>query len=112
MTTVLTELPLFTDLDYVYGVNIEGQSKQIRIYWNSRCMQWHMDLRNEDQTEIAMGVPLVVEYPILIDYRMAVNGLSGYFVLVTKIMGNPPDTTSDSSVLPQFYSLLYVYITE
>lgn len=112
MTTVLTELPLFTDLDYVYGINIEGQSKQIRIYWNARCGMWHMDLRNEDQTEIAMGVPLVIEYPILIDFQMTDYGLTGYFVLVTDVVGTPPPVTSASSVVPQFYSLLYVYVTE
>lgn len=110
--TVITELPLFTDLRYRYGAPIEGQQKQFTFYWNSRSRQWHMDILNEDQTPVVLGVPLVAQYPMLADHPMRDNLLTGYFVLLPTIVGTPPSITSSSSVVPEAYKLFYVYIKE
>jgi len=114
MSTVIIELPLYTEpLDYIYGTVLEDEAKQLRFYWNSRSGQWHMDIRNEDQTEVVLGVPLVINYPILADHPMyAQFGLSGYFVLLAKVTGEIPAPDSASSVIPEFYQLDYVYIKE
>lgn len=112
MSTIITELPLYTDLDYVYGTNLEGESKQIRIYWNERSGQWHMDIRNEDQTPVILGVPLVINYPMLVDHPLQSYGLTGYFLLLPNTIVSTPDVTSTSSVLPQYYTFMYVYLTD
>lgn len=112
MTTVITELPLYTDLIYRYGAPIEGQQKQFTFYWNDRAAQWHMDVRNEDQTVVVLGVPLVAEYPILADHPMQKDLLTGYFVLLPNIVGTPPDITSDSSIVPESFKFFYVYIKD
>lgn len=112
-TTVITELPLFADiLPYRYGTPIEGQQKQFEFYWNSRAAQWHMNIRNEDQTVVVLGVPLVAEYPMLADHPMRDNLLTGYFVLLPSIVGTPPPITSDYTVVPESYKLFYVYIKD
>lgn len=112
-TTVITELPLYLDsLSYRYGAAIEGQQKQFEFYWNSRSAQWHMNIRNEDQTVVVLGVPLVAEYPMLADHPMRDQLLTGYFVMLPSIVGTPPSITSDSTVVPEYYKLLYVYIKD
>lgn len=112
MSTIITELPLFSDAErYVYGTNIENQSKQLEFYWNSRSSQWHMDIRNEDQTVVVQGVALVVEYPILVDHPMEEFGLTGYFLLLPNIVNDPPPPDAGLEVLPMYYDLFYVYLT-
>lgn len=112
MLTVITDLPLYTETDYVYGTNLEGQSKQLHFYWNDRSGQWHMDIRNEDQTPVVLGVPLVINYPMLVDYPLESQGLTGYFILLSNAANTTPDVTSASSVIPQYFVLKYVYFTE
>lgn len=111
-TTTIIELPLFTDPNYHYGATIEGQQKQFTFYWNYRTASWHMDLKNEDQTIIVSGVPLVAEYPMLADHPMQEFLLSGYFVLLPSIVGTPAPIASDLTVIPESYSLFYVYVQE
>lgn len=111
-TTVITELPLFTDSIYRYGATIEGQQKQFTFYWNARTASWHMDIKNEDQTEVVSGVALVSEYPMLADHPMEQFLLSGYFVLLPAIAGTPPPLDSSLTVIPESYSLFYVYIRD
>lgn len=112
MSTVITELPLYTDRMYRYGAPIEGQQKQFTFYWNDRTSQWHMDIRNEDQTVVVLGVPLVAQYPMLADHPMEDQLLTGYFVLLPNIVGTPPDITSDLLVVPETFKLFYVYIKD
>ena len=112
-TTVITQLPLYADTDnYRYGATIEGQQKQFTFYWNYRTKSWHMDIRNEDQTEIVLGVALVAEYPMLADHPMQEFLLTGYFVLLPNIAGTPPPIDRDLTVIPETFSLFYVYIRD
>jgi len=113
MNTIIIQLPLYSDtLLYRYGISIEGQAKQFTFYWNNRTASWHMDIRNEDQTVIVSGVPLVINYPMLADHPMEEFGLTGYFVLLCNIVGVPPAINSDYTVIPSFFTLCYVTITE
>lgn len=110
--TVIVQLPLYTDLIYRYGATLEEESKQFTFYWNSRSTQWHMDIHNEDQTLIVQGVPLVAQYPMLVDYPLTRFGLTGYFILLP-INASQVSTLGDSSsIMPQFFELFYVFTME
>lgn len=111
-TTTIVELPLYTDLIYRYGAAIEGQQKQFTFYWNNRVGLWHMDIRNEDQTVVVLGVPLIAEYPMLVDHPMLEYGLTGYFVLLPSITGEPPAFESAYTVVPENFKLYYNYVTD
>ena len=110
--TTMINLPLYQDLIYRYGVTLEEEAKQFTFYWNSRCAQWHMDIHNEDRTVIVQGIPLVTQYPILADFPLENHGLTGYFMLLP-INTSQVQTLDDSSqIMPQFFELFYIYITE
>lgn len=112
MATVYTELPLFPDLKYRYGISLQGISYQITFYWNARIMQWHMDILLEDQTPVVLGIALVSQYPMLVDYNLEEIGLTGYFVLMPVNVSVATQLNNESSVMPEFFKLYYVYVTE
>ncbi|QNR53870.1 hypothetical protein phiK7A1_082 [Pseudomonas phage phiK7A1] len=111
-TTTIIGLPLYKDPIYRYGVTLEEEAKQLTFYWNSRCKQWHMDMHNEDQTVVVQGIPLVAQYPILIDYPLEAAGLTGYFILLPVNSSQVASLNDDMSIMPQFFELFYTYITE
>ncbi|WYN05065.1 virion structural protein [Pseudomonas phage UNO-G1W1] len=111
-TTVYVEMPLYADLKYRYSLSLEGQSFQFTFYWNTRCSQWHMDLRQEDQTPILLGYALVPQYPMGIDYNLEDYGLNGYFKLLPVNSSISSKLTEESSIMPEFFKLYYVYNTE
>lgn len=112
MSTVYVELPLYSDLKYRYGLSLEGQSWQFTFYWNTRCSQWHMDLRSEDQSPVILGYGLVPQYPMMVDYNLEDYGLSGYFLLLPINSTISNKITEESSIMPEFFSLFYVYNVE
>lgn len=111
-TTTAIEVPLYTDLKYRYGIALEGQSYQFTFYWNERCSQWHMDLRLENQTPILLGYALVPQYPMTIDYNLEDVGLTGYFMLLPVSATISNKISEESSIMPQFFSLFYIYEQE
>lgn len=111
-STVYIELPLFTEEKYRYGISLEGISWQFTFYWNGRAMQWHMDIRREDQTPLVLGVPIVTQYPMLVDYNLEEQGLTGYFLLMPVNVAVAEQLTQESSVMPEFFKLYYVYLSE
>lgn len=112
MSTIYVELPLYKDLKYRYALALEGQSWQFTFYWNTRCKQWQMDLRMEDQTPLVLGHGIVPQYPMMVDYNLEGYGLSGYFILLPVNSTLSSKITEDSSVVPEFFSLFYVYNVE
>lgn len=112
MTTVYTELPLFSDLRYRYGATLQGVSWQFTFYWNERINQWHMDIRREDQTALVLGIAMVPQYPMLIDYNLEESGLTGYFLLMPVNVSVAEQLDDESSVMPEFFKFYYVYVTE
>ncbi|CUR44316.1 virion structural protein [Pseudomonas phage VCM] len=112
MSTIYVELPLFTDAKYRYGLALEGQSWQFTFYWNTRCSQWHMDLRMEDQTPVVLGYALVPQYPMMVDYNLEDIGLTGYFILLPINATISNKITEESDIMPEFFSLFYVYNVE
>ncbi|ATW58384.1 hypothetical protein CNR37_00177 [Pseudomonas phage ventosus] len=110
--TVYIEMPLFSDEKYRYSIPLEGTSWQFTFYWNGRAGQWHMDILREDQTPLVLGQPLVAQYPMLIDYNLEEQGLTGYFLLMPVNVEITTQITEDSSVVPEFFKLYYVYLPE
>lgn len=111
-STILIEMPLFSDLKYRYAITLEGISWQLTFYWNDRCSQWNMDLRQEDQTPVLLGYSLVPQYPMCVDYNLEDYGLTGYFLLLPVNATISNKITEESSIMPEFFSLFYVYNTE
>lgn len=110
--TVYIELPLFLEEKYRYGISLEGISWQFTFYWNGRCGQWHMDIRKEDQTPLVLGIALVAQYPMLVDYNLEEQGLTGYFLLMPVNIAIADQINAESSVVPEFFKLYYVYLSE
>ncbi len=112
MSTVITELPLFSDPMYRYGTSIEDTSKQLTFYWNSRASTWHMDIHNEDQTLVVQGIALVAQYPLLADQRLEQYGMTGYFLLLPDNESQVPLLSESRAIMPDFFKLFYVYQSE
>ncbi|WP_338807659.1 hypothetical protein V8U11_16045 [Pseudomonas chlororaphis] len=112
MSTVLVELPLFSELSYRYSASLETVSLQFKYYWNERATQWQMDIRLEDQTPVILGYALVPQYPMLIDLPLENIGLSGHFELLPVNVAVASALTQESSVMPEFFKLYYVYDVE
>ena len=112
MSTVFVELPLFSDLNYRYNASLETVSLQFKYYWNQRATQWQMDIRLEDQTPVVLGYALVPQYPILDDVTLETVGLSGHFELLPVNSAIASAITQESSVMPEFFKLYYVYDVE
>lgn len=111
-TTTIVQLPLYTDNIYRYGATLEEESKQFTFYWNSRTASWHMDIHNEDLTVVVQGIALVAQYPMLVDYPLTQYGLNGYFMLLPINASQVSTLGNSSMIMPQFFELFYIYITE
>jgi hypothetical protein len=107
-TYSVTEVPLYQDTYYRYTLNLEGIQRTLNFYWNERDGGWHFDLKNIDGTPVILGQKLVAQYPILVDYRLTSKSLSGYMMLVPNNIETRVDPL-DSSVIPQFFKLYYIY---
>lgn len=110
--TIYVEIPLFSDENYRYGISLEGVSWQLAFNWNGRSGQWHMDIRREDQTPLVLGQALVAQYPMLVDYNLEESGMTGYFLLLPVNIEITTQINEDYTVMPEFFKLYYVYITE
>jgi len=108
MSFSITELPLYQDTFYRYTINLEGLQRTFNYYWNERAGAWHFDVKNADGTPVILGQALVAQYPIVVDYPLKSESMTGYFLLLP----NNPDTRMDpleSSVVPQFFKFYYLY---
>lgn len=112
MKTNLIEMPLYADKTYRYSLSLQGQSWQFKFYWVDRAMQWHMDIRREDQTAVILGHALVPQYPMLDDLALEDIGLTGRFILMPVNVAVSTAITKESSVMPEFFKLYYQYETE
>lgn len=112
MSTVFVQLPLHSDLSYRYSASLETVSLQFKFYWNERATQWLMDIRLEDQTPVVLGYALVSQFPMLADTTLESVGLSGHFELMPVNIAVASSITLESSVVPEFFKLYYVYDVE
>lgn len=111
MAITTITLPLYSEKKYRYSTNIEGQSWQLTFRWNDRATQWHLDLHKEDQTPVLLGQSLVAQYPMFVDYVLEDFGLSGYFLLLPTNSSVANKLSDGHTIMPQFFSLQYVYNT-
>lgn len=101
-------LPLFDDVYYTYSIALENNKFIVSFLWNERDKAWRMSIRREDQRPVVLGYKIVSSYPMMADYALEDDGLSGYFVLFPKSYENY--TLNDSpEAMSQYYNLLYMY---
>lgn len=106
---IVTQLPLSeTDVYYTYSTALEDSNFILTFLWNDRDKAWRMDIRKEDNTPVVLGYKIVSSYPMMADYTLNDDGLSGYFALVPKSKESGL-LSSSPSAMRQYYQLFYVY---
>lgn len=109
MTQVAVELPLFSDPSYQYNISLENRSRQLIFNWNDRTESWYMDVLNDDGTVVMLGVKLVPQYPIAVDYKLDAYGMTGYFILMQKNVNQLGVKYNLITDIPERYSFYYVF---
>jgi hypothetical protein len=104
----ILQLPIFEEIYYTYAIGLENQRYLLTFLWNERDSAWRMDIRHEDQKPIVLGYKLVPSYPMMADYSLEDDGLSGYFILIHKSQENGV-LSKDFSSMAQYYNLYYIY---
>lgn len=104
----LVNLPLYDDPFYTYSAGLEGKRYIFTFRWNDRDSAWRMDIRHDNQDPIILGHKVVSSFPMMADYALQDDGLSGYFALLpkTREMGILHDQIGN---MKQYYNLYYVY---
>lgn len=104
------KLPLYSDADYNYAVNLQGTSYIVDFKYNSRMGLYIISLYTADNIPIFEGEALVPSYPIGLDY--ALNTLTGFFWMEEKanIISEPYKTFPEN--IDEYYSLYYLYSTD
>jgi hypothetical protein len=54
---------------YRQRTTLDGRDYVLTIYWNERNGRWYMDIADQDDVPLAMGVKLVADLPLLRLYR-------------------------------------------
>lgn len=52
-------------LNYVQTTQLEGVEYVMHFYWSTREDCWYLDITDQEANELAMGVRLVVNWPVL-----------------------------------------------
>ena len=105
MTVMFVTLPLHSDEDYQYTIALEKVAYNIRLYYNFRMEQWVMDLRYANNEPLVLGVAIVPNYPMLVDYILP---LSGMFWL-EPIGKKQNETITNPFELNKYYNFFYIY---
>ena len=107
MATRYVSLPLYTDADYQYEVNLEGNYYTLRIYYNERVEGWFVEIRSGENDLLVAGEQLVV-YHLIMGFYSQLPDLTGFFWLEPK--GDYANNILGSTVnLSEYYRLYYVY---
>jgi len=103
-------LPLYSDPDYNYAVNLQGQSYILDFKYNERVKLYFLSIYTADNVPVVLGVGLVPTYPITKDY--ALYPLTGFFWMEEKadIISEPYKVYPEN--IDQYYSFYYLYSTE
>lgn len=103
------DIPIQDEVFYDLSISLEGVSYILEFTYNERIKLYTLSLYDSDKTPIVLGVALVPEYPILLDY--AIPNLNGYFLLTRKPINiniqEPYKTYPDQ--LAEYYYLVYTY---
>lgn len=100
-------MPLFEDEFYSYSISLENQSYIIKIYYNRRERRWYMDIFYPDEVPLILGMALVPDYPMAMEYP--IDNFNGFFWLEE----NPAIGTNKIDQYPRhlhkYYRFFYIY---
>lgn len=112
MSIVFQEIPLKTDAYYEELVTLQGTLYVLTFIYSSHYGRWHMNLKTSTGTEMVMGVALVPDFPMMLDYALEHYGITGAFWLMPITPESYKDTTTDVKALATYYQLYYAYDDE
>ena len=100
-------LPLYSDPDYNYAVNLQGNSYILDFKYNERAGLYFISLYTAENVPLVLGDALVPTFPIMKDY--ALNTLTGFFWMEEKanILSEPYKAYPDK--IDEYYNLFYCY---
>lgn len=100
-------LPLYSDPDYNYAVNLQGNSYILDFKYNSRAGLYFLSLLTAENVPLVEGVALVPSYELMQDY--ALNTLTGFFWLEEKanIISEPYKVYPEN--INEYYNMYYIY---
>lgn len=103
-------LPLYSDADYNYAVNLQGNSYILDFKYNERAGLYFISLYTAENVPLVLGDALVPTYPIMKDY--ALNTLTGFFWLEEKanIISEPYKLYPDK--IDEYYNFYYIFSEE
>ncbi len=103
-------IPLFNELtNYSQDIELDSVQYKIEILWNHRSKTWYLSLLNESNEPIIVGIPAVLNYDILYQFRANINVPKGsmFFVDFTE---KEREITRDN--FGKTVSLVYIGDTE
>jgi hypothetical protein len=62
---MILKIEINNEPDYEFGVSLEGRAYRMRITLNEREGTWKLDVFDVDGNELAGGVQIVANYPLL-----------------------------------------------
>lgn len=101
------DIPIIDEPFYDLSISLEGNSYIIEFTYNERMSLYTLSLFDAERNPIVLGVGLVPEYPILLDY--AIPEMTGYFLLTRKPTNISEPYKLYPDQLSQYYYLVYVF---
>lgn len=101
------DIPIIDEPFYDLSISLEGNSYIIEFTYNERMSLYTLSLYDAERNPIVLGVGLVPEYPILLDY--AIPEMTGYFLLTRKPTNISEPYKLYPDQLSQYYYLVYVF---
>lgn len=110
MADYFIALPLYSDDDYNYAVNLQGNSYVLDFKYNSRAGLYFLSLLTAENIPLVQGVALVPTFPIMKD--LALNTLTGYFWMEEKanIISEPYKVYPEN--INEYYNFYYIWSEE
>ena len=100
------DIPIRDEAFYDLSISLEGISYILEFTYNERMELYTLSLYDSERNPIVLGVGLVPEYPILLDY--AIPRMTGYFFLTRKSMNISEPYKLYPDQLSEYYYLVYV----
>lgn len=54
-----------TEQSYTQRTSLDGRDYELTFQWNQRESKWYLDIRDQDGDDIAVGIKLVSNFPLL-----------------------------------------------
>ena len=101
------DIPIIDEPFYNLSISLQGNSYIIEFTYNERMSLYTLSLYDAERNPIVLGVGLVPEYPILLDY--AIPEMTGYFLLTRKPTNISEPYKLYPDQLSQYYYLVYIF---